>query len=60
MFFILFKLLKLYIFYTIIWGLGLILVDQFFFMCSSYDLSIFSIVSNLSGGLIEYYNYFML
>ena len=60
MFFILFKLLKLYIFYTIIWGLGLILVDQFIFMCSSYDLSIFSIVSNLSGGLIEYYNYFML
>ena len=60
MFFILFKLLKLYTFYTIIWGLGLILVDQFIFMCSSYDLSIFSIVSNLSGGLIEYYNYFML
>ena len=34
-----------------------IVVDQFIFMSNSYDLSTFSVVSNLSGGQIEYYNY---
>ena len=34
-----------------------IVVDQFIFMGFSFDLSTFSIVSNLSGGHIEYYNY---
>ena len=34
-----------------------ITVDQFIFMCKEYDLSTLSIVSNLSGGYIEYYNY---
>ena len=36
-----------------------IVVDQFIFMSTSFDLSTFSIVSNLSGGHIEYYNYSM-
>ena len=34
-----------------------IVVDQFIFMSNSYDLSTFSVVSNLSGGQIEFYNY---
>ena len=34
-----------------------ITVDQFIFMCNEYDLSTLSIVSNLSGGHVEYYNY---
>ena len=34
-----------------------IVVDQFIFMSSSFDLSTFSVASNLSGGHIEYYNY---
>ena len=34
-----------------------IVVDQFIFMSSSFDLSTFSVASNLSGGQIEYYNY---
>ena len=36
-----------------------IVVDQFIFMSYKYDLSTFSLVSNLSGGHIEYYNYSM-
>ena len=34
-----------------------IVVDQFIFMSTAYDLSTFSIASNLSGGHVEYYNY---
>ena len=34
-----------------------IVVDQFIFMSNTFDLSTFSIVSNLSGGQIEFYNY---
>ena len=34
-----------------------IIIDQFIFMSYEYDLSTFSIVSNLTGGHIEYYNY---
>ncbi len=34
-----------------------IVVDQFIFMSSSFDLSTFSVVSNLSGGQVEFYNY---
>jgi len=34
-----------------------IVVDQFIFMSTTYDLSTFSIASNLSGGHVEYYNY---
>ena len=33
-----------------------IVVDQFIFMSTDYDLSTFSLVSNLSGGHVEYYN----
>ena len=36
-----------------------IVVDQFIFMATTYDLSTFSLVSNLSGGHVEYYNYSM-
>ena len=36
-----------------------IVVDQFIFMSTLYDISTMSIVSNLSGGHIEYYNYSM-
>ena len=36
-----------------------IVVDQFIFMSTTYDLSTFSLVSNLSGGHVEYYNYSM-
>ena len=36
-----------------------IVVDQFIFMSTAYDLSTFSLVSNLSGGHIEFYNYSM-
>ena len=36
-----------------------IVVDQFIFMSTDYDLSTFSLVSNLSGGHVEYYNYSM-
>ena len=34
-----------------------IVVDQFIFMSTLYDLSTMSLVSNLSGGHVEYYNY---
>ena len=34
-----------------------IVVDQFIFMSNTFDLSTFSVVSNLSGGHLEYYNY---
>ena len=34
-----------------------IVIDQFIFMSTSFDLSTFSIASNLSGGQIEFYNY---
>ena len=34
-----------------------IVVDQFIFMSTLFDLSTFAIVSNLSGGHLEYYNY---
>ena len=34
-----------------------IVIDQFIFMSSSFDLSTFSVASNLSGGQIEFYNY---
>ena len=34
-----------------------IVVDQFIFMSNTFDLSTFSIISNLSGGQIEFYNY---
>ena len=37
-----------------------IVVDQFIFMSTAYDLSTFSLVSNLSGGHVEFYNYSML
>jgi len=36
-----------------------IVVDQFIFMSTAFDLSTFSIVSNLSGGHVEFYNYSM-
>ena len=36
-----------------------IVVNQFIFMSTAYDLSTFSIVSNLSGGHVEFYNYSM-
>ena len=36
-----------------------IVVDQFIFMSTSYDLSTFSLISNLTGGHVEYYNYSM-
>ena len=36
-----------------------IVVDQFIFMSTLYDISTMSIVSNLSGGHVEYYNYSM-
>ena len=34
-----------------------IVVDQFIFMSTSYDISTMGLVSNLSGGQIEYYKY---
>ena len=34
-----------------------IVIDQFIFMSTSFDLSTFSVASNLSGGQIEFYNY---
>ena len=34
-----------------------IVVDQFIFMSTTYDLSTFSLISNLTGGHVEYYNY---
>ena len=34
-----------------------ITIDQFIFMSTSFDLSTFSVASNLSGGQLEYYNY---
>jgi len=34
-----------------------IAVDQFIFMSTTFDISTFAVVSNLSGGQIEYYNY---
>ena len=34
-----------------------IVIDQFIFMSTSFDLSTFSTASNLSGGQIEFYNY---
>jgi len=34
-----------------------VVVDQFIFMSTAFDLSTFSIISNLSGGQVEYYNY---
>ena len=36
-----------------------IVVDQFIFMSTLYDISTMSLVSNLSGGHVEYYNYSM-
>ncbi len=36
-----------------------IVVDQFIFMSTLYDISTMAIVSNLSGGQVEYYNYSM-
>ena len=36
-----------------------IVVDQFIFMSTEFDLSTFSLVTNLSGGHIEFYNYSM-
>ena len=36
-----------------------IVVDQFIFMSTAYDLSTFSLISNLTGGHVEYYNYSM-
>ena len=36
-----------------------IVVDQFIFMSTQYDISTMSLISNLSGGHIEYYNYTM-
>ena len=36
-----------------------IVVDQFIFMSTTYDLSTFSLVSNLSGGHVEFYKYSM-
>ena len=36
-----------------------IAVDQFIFMSHLYDLSTYAVVSNLSGGHIEFYNYSM-
>ena len=36
-----------------------IVVDQFIFMSTQYDISTMSLVSNLSGGHVEYYNYSM-
>ena len=36
-----------------------IVVDQFIFMSTLYDMSTMSLVSNLSGGHVEYYNYSM-
>ena len=36
-----------------------IVVDQFIFMSTLYDISTMAIVSNLSGGHVEYYNYSM-
>ena len=36
-----------------------IVVDQFIFMSTDYDLITISLVSNLSGGHVEYYNYSM-
>ncbi len=38
---------------------NLIVVDKFIFMLVEYNISIFSLVSNLSGGYIESYNYSM-
>ena len=34
-----------------------IVIDQFIFMSTLFDLSTFAIASNLSGGHLEYYNY---
>lgn len=34
-----------------------VVVDQFIFMSTAFDLSTFSIISNLTGGQVEYYNY---
>jgi protein transport protein SEC24 len=34
-----------------------IVIDQFIFMSTSFDLSTFSVASTLSGGQIEFYNY---
>ena len=36
-----------------------IVVDQFIFMSTLYDISTMAIVSNLSGGHVEFYNYSM-
>ena len=36
-----------------------IVVDQFIFMSTLYDISTMSLVSNLSGGHVEYYTYSM-
>ena len=36
-----------------------IVVDQFIFMSTLYDISTMSLVSNLSGGHVEFYNYSM-
>ena len=36
-----------------------IVVDLFIFMSQDFDLSTYSLVSNLSGGHVEYYNYSM-
>ena len=36
-----------------------IVVDLFIFMSHAFDLSTYSLVSNLSGGHVEYYNYSM-
>ena len=36
-----------------------IVVDLFIFMSHAFDLSSYSLVSNLSGGHVEYYNYSM-
>ena len=34
-----------------------IVIDQFIFMSTLFDLSTFAVASNLSGGHLEYYNY---
>ena len=34
-----------------------IVIDLFIFMAMNFDLSTFSVASNLSGGQVEYYNY---
>ena len=34
-----------------------IVIDQFIFMSTTFDLSTFAVVSNLSGGQIEFYNF---